>query len=347
MTTPIERRYRRLLLAYPRYYREHRGAEILTTVLEMAEDGHRPGPHLVLAGLRQRFKLPARSPLAWVAALLAAAVLGGFGAAAGTWIAWRTAAAVPSDQQVQALNAALTGMPGEAPLFPETSGQQGPSVLVLTDGAREWSAARVRDALTGAGWRIASFRESEARTQPREDTNASFPTTFGYWAATSGGLRMNGSAEVIAGKPFEDGGYYAATYRLTVWPVEPAVLRPLTVAGIVAGLLAGWLLVAALARRRLATALAAVGLAVATAPAYRFYREAHDVLVYERGAPYPVTVDGSHGGTLTLICTVAGVLAVVAAVLAARDRQALQPGWPGPVGPGQLRPGGSGRPGGA
>ena len=69
MTTRTERRYRRLLWAYPRSYRDHRGAEILTTLLEMAEDGRKPGVHLVLAGLRQRFRLPARRPLAWVAAL--------------------------------------------------------------------------------------------------------------------------------------------------------------------------------------------------------------------------------------------------------------------------------------
>ena len=70
-----ERHFQRLLRAYPRSYRDRRGAEILTTLLEMAEDGRRPGLHLVLSGLRQRFKLPAGRPLAWVAALLAAAVL--------------------------------------------------------------------------------------------------------------------------------------------------------------------------------------------------------------------------------------------------------------------------------
>jgi hypothetical protein len=45
-------RYRRLLWAYPRAYRNHRGAEMITTLMEMAEAGCRPSRgqalHLVL-----------------------------------------------------------------------------------------------------------------------------------------------------------------------------------------------------------------------------------------------------------------------------------------------------------
>jgi len=36
VSTRTERHYRRLLWAYPRSYRDHRGTEILTTLLEMA-----------------------------------------------------------------------------------------------------------------------------------------------------------------------------------------------------------------------------------------------------------------------------------------------------------------------
>lgn len=90
-----------------------------------------------------------------MAALLAAAVLGGFGATAGTWIAWRTAsAALPSDRELHALNVTLTGIPADAPLYHEMSAQQGPSVAILADGIADWSASRIRDALTGAGWRM-------------------------------------------------------------------------------------------------------------------------------------------------------------------------------------------------
>jgi hypothetical protein len=324
VTSPAERRYRRLLWAYPRSYRDHRGAEMLTTMLEMAEDGHRPGLHLVLSGLRQRFRLPARRPFVGVAALLAAVVLGGFGAAAGTWTAWRTATAVPSDAEIRALNASVTGMPAVSGLFHETSAQQGPSVLILADGTSPWSATRVRDTLTGAGWQVTSLRENQAMFAPREDSDAEFLTTNGAWTATRDGLRMHGSARTMAGTPFAAPDYY----RFTVWPAEPAALRPLTVAGAVVGLLAGWLLVAALARRRLATALAAAGFAAAALPAYRFYHETHAVLAYEYGSPYPVTVDGSHGGVVTLVCAVAGLLAVAAAAILARPRREGRAGVP-------------------
>ncbi|GAA2656871.1 hypothetical protein [Paractinoplanes durhamensis] len=324
MTTRSERHYRRLLRAYPRSYRDHRGTEILTTLLEMAEDGRRPGLHLVLSGLWQRFKLPARRPLAWVAALLAAAVLGGFGAAAGTWIAWQTAAAIPSDRKVQALNTGLTGIPGDAPLYHETSAQQGPSVAIQADGTAGWSSARIRDALTGAGWRITSFRESEGRTIPREDMTAAVPIRYGTWTATSGGLRLWGDARVLTGAPFTD----AASYNIRVWPVEPAPLRPLTIAGTVAGLLTGWLLVTALARRRLATALATGGFIAATLLAYEFYRDACEVMAYPHGSPRPGNVDTSHGGTFTLICTIIGLFAIAAAVIAARPGPAGAAGQP-------------------
>lgn len=44
--TDLERRYRRLLLAYPRWYRQRRGEEMLTTLLE----GSRPGQRRPAAG---------------------------------------------------------------------------------------------------------------------------------------------------------------------------------------------------------------------------------------------------------------------------------------------------------
>jgi hypothetical protein len=325
VTTRTERRYRRLLWAYPRSYRDHRGTEILTTLLEMAEDGRRPGLHLhlILSGLRERFRLPARRPLAWVAALLAAAVLGGFGAAAGTWTAWRTASALPSDQELHALNATLGSIPADASHHHETSAQRGPSVLIVAEGITDSSSSRVRDTLTGAGWRITSFRESDApRAAPREDMDLRLPSKFFAWTATRDGLKMEGHVWVFTGSLYTGLG----TYRFKVWPVEPAVLRPLTIAGTVAGLLAGWLLVAGLARHRLATALAAAGLAVATLPAYRFYREAYDVMAYPHGSPDPGNVPVALGATLTAICTVAGLLAIVTAAIVARPQPAVQAG---------------------
>ena len=59
----LERSYRRLLWAYPRWYRRERGVELLSTLLDAAApDQRRPtvreAVDLVLGGLRCRFALP-------------------------------------------------------------------------------------------------------------------------------------------------------------------------------------------------------------------------------------------------------------------------------------------------
>jgi hypothetical protein len=59
----LERRYRRLLVAYPAGYRERRADEIITTYLDLAAPGQvRPtladAIDLVASGLRQRFRVP-------------------------------------------------------------------------------------------------------------------------------------------------------------------------------------------------------------------------------------------------------------------------------------------------
>lgn len=81
----LELSYRRLLLAYPRFYRRERGLEILTTLMDAAEPGQtRPSRaeamYLLLIGLRYRFVPPTRvSGIAsflvalWVAVVFSAA----------------------------------------------------------------------------------------------------------------------------------------------------------------------------------------------------------------------------------------------------------------------------------
>src|SRR5690349_7655803 len=86
----LERAYRLLLRAYPGSYRRRHEREIVTTLLEMAAPGQRrPGAaevrHLIASGIRQRFRLPAKRPLVWVAAVFALLIGGGLGAAAGSW----------------------------------------------------------------------------------------------------------------------------------------------------------------------------------------------------------------------------------------------------------------------
>ena len=325
------RRYRRLLWAYPRAYRAGHGDEIVTTLLDMAEAGRgRPGPgpllHLVLCGLRQRFRLPAGRPLAWVAAVLAAVALGAFGSAAGTWLGWQAAADLPSDRELSALNAAITGMPAEADVYREPSAMKGPGAFVRADGVATFSADRVRTALAAAGWHLTSFTESAGAIRVGVSTveERSIPTANVNYAATRGDLKLVGDGSVISGEP----GLpldVRASYSTQVWPREPVAVRPLTIAGILAGAVAGWWLAAAFAYRvrrsgRLrggaATASAAAGLLAAALPVYHHYRDAYQVLVYAHGSPYPYIVDGPTDSLLVLAGTVVGLIAVGAAFLA-------------------------------
>jgi hypothetical protein len=113
----LERSYRRLLLAYPRFYRDERGLEILTTLLDAAKPGQvratlGEAAHLILSGLRFRLVPPGTAGriAAGVAALWTAVVLGGVGA----YVAWDSSSATPAainGPRVSALADALVGQP--------------------------------------------------------------------------------------------------------------------------------------------------------------------------------------------------------------------------------------------
>jgi hypothetical protein len=338
MSGQLERRYRRLLFAYPRAYRNHRGAEMVTTLLEMAEAG-RGGPgrgqalHLVLCGLRQRFRLPAGRPLSWAGALLAAVVLGAFGAAGGTWLGWQTADSVPADRALRALNAAMTGMPAPAAIYKEPSAMKGPSTTVRADGISNYSAERIRAALASAGWRITSFHERNGAILTDLEKGLAqavrIPTRELDYTATKGGLKLAGDGSVITGGA-DRGLAGQASYRTDVWPREAAAVRPLTIAGLLGGVLAGWLLAAAFAyrvrgsgrlQRWMATVLSTVAVAAAAVPAYAHYRDAYQVMVYAHGSPQPYIAYSPSEETPVLTWTVIALLAIIAAVAAARPRR--------------------------
>src|SRR5204862_5824496 len=106
----LERRYRWLLLAYPRHYRRYRCEEMLTTLLEGAAAGQKwPTPRaavgLMAGGFRCRARL-GRMPAARIGATYAAIVCAVLAGTAGAWVAWHLAAPPLPDERTAAAIAA-------------------------------------------------------------------------------------------------------------------------------------------------------------------------------------------------------------------------------------------------
>lgn len=302
-----ERTYRRLLWAYPAAYRREHGTEIVTTLLDMAEAGYgRPGRgqrlHLVACGLRQRFRIPFRRPFAVVAAVLAAVTLGALGATSGTWAGWQTAASVPSGPAMRQFVAETARYdPATVRAEPWATAMSGPVMAAVVNGRAPYSPARVRAALLADGWRITHFHEEpsgivvDTGTDPWTDA----PGTILRWRATKGGLAMSGDSLTITGGA-EYGVQGTSSQRVDVWAVDNGLVRPLAVAGLVTGLVAGWLLVAGLAgrerggpRRRTATAgLATVGFTAAVVPVVDLGQFLYRVMTYGSGFDNPHIVYG-------------------------------------------------------
>jgi len=301
-----ERQYRRILWAYPRSYRRRHGAEIVTTLLDIAEDGRgRPGVgpalHLIAWGIRQRFRLPAGRPLAWAAALLTAVALGAAGSAGGAWLGWQTAAGVPSETEARSLAGAISGGGGAA-VYPWRSAMGGPVVGTVTYGTSTWSSERIRSALAADGWRLTEYVEDGTRgvvVHPTAPDQQVVPMRMARFRAVKDGLHLQGDTSVVIG-----GAGYGVdgdlSQRFDAWAVPPRVVRPLAVAGLLAGALAGWLLAASVAYRvrrnpagvrRAATGLGVLALAGSVVPAYRLGHWVYEVMVYDTGNPDPYVVD--------------------------------------------------------
>jgi hypothetical protein len=251
----LARRYRRLLWAYPGWYRRVHGGDMLTALLDAAAAGRRgEGWRLVLDGLRCRLRVRGL-----VAALLAGFLsLGGAGAfaAAAGWIAWQ-AAASPWPTVAQATAAAgpvlLAGAPVTVTRYDDVMGGSASAVDHVLEpvlGVPEWepggvrfgylrppaadpaaSRAAVRSRLENAGWRTSVIRDR----------------VIGERA----GLRITVST---AGRDTLSEDYVVAVY-----PTPPVVAYRLGAAAALVGALVGWLVAASLVaghRRRIPAARA-------------------------------------------------------------------------------------------
>ncbi|MEJ3749423.1 hypothetical protein WEI85_39950 [Actinomycetes bacterium KLBMP 9797] len=147
MAAPLARRYRRLLLAYPRAYRRARGDELLGALLDAAPPGRtrptaREVADLIRHGLRTRLGRPAsRTVVVW--AVLTAVISGVFTAAFATRAAWETARPLPRAAETRAMLAEI--LPGHEFAHLEDA----PAMFLVYGQPLGWHAAR--DLLLGDG----------------------------------------------------------------------------------------------------------------------------------------------------------------------------------------------------
>ncbi|BBH70793.1 hypothetical protein ACTI_74780 [Actinoplanes sp. OR16] len=326
----IERHYRLLLLAHSGPYRRRHGTEIVTTLMEMADPGRRrPSAaeswDLIAGGLRQRFRLP-RRPLVLLTAVLVMVATGVLGAAAGSWAGGRTFAPLPGQAEVQRLLG--PGLGQDMPLRRMSTSDHADEYLLLsTPTARrpgadpERIATAVRDRITAAGWTVTSFAVAPAYENP-ENAEPGTHFTAAHLQATRDGVIVHGRVDY----QYADGQLYLGGFSATMFAQRTAAYLPLTIAGGILGLLAGWLLAAAGAyrlrssspgRRRTVAVLTGAALVLAVAPVFAVVRQAIELAIHLGDTRFPVFVlhaavragSSADGQPTWLIpaCTVAAV----------------------------------------
>lgn len=331
----LSRRYRRLLLAYPRWHRRRHGADMLTTMLDAAADDGggraatvRDAATLVLDGLRCRLRV--RGAAARLLAAALAVVGAGVVAAAAGWCVWQVSAAPwPSVDDAVALAAPV--VPPEPPVSVSRRDTPfGPwlterdSVLLALLGSPEQRAGGVRlsylrppvvdraarfdlvsDRLRADGWRTSSAN--------------------GWLVADRDGLRV---AVTFAG--FDE---RADEMIVAVRPTPPRSAQVLAGTGAALGALLGWVAAAAaIARcrhgqpsRRIGAAALATAGALGSLPAgllNLIATAAPDVLTREGPAPPWV----GYGFVLARPAAAIGVTLLVAAYFLSTDRRTAPPG---------------------
>ena len=240
MTTPLERRYRRLLRAYPAAYRRRHGDELLTTLLDAAgPDRVRPSRRdvvdLVRGGLRQRFRLPVgKAPVA--VAVFAAFAFGALGAGTGSFLGWCTTPPLRVDASAAQIAGLAVGEP-YAGGFSRDNRWQNRAVTIQAVDPRYiagWTSAAAADRFAAAGWTVE-------------------PAGGSAFIASRGAVRARvagpGPAAPAPGGAVTGPGPAAEPVDVVIWPVVPAAVPIGVAAGWLAGAAGGWLLVAWLAYR--------------------------------------------------------------------------------------------------
>lgn len=242
--------YRWLLLAYPRPYRQERGLEILTTLMDAAESGRRsPSARdaldIVLSGLRFRFS-PARGWFHWAAVAVASAFIGMLLANIAGALAWKASPTMPHPGQAASLQPAallhetvdrpagmldhnylLKGTPPQQEGW--TGGQPAPSYIeqVYRPETLDPAMLGLYERMPRDGWQVGELVEWES-------------SGYVFWASRDGtivrvrGLRLDGASPSIT---------------VHTHLAEPRLVTPVATAAFVLGAFAAWLMACGLSRR--------------------------------------------------------------------------------------------------
>ncbi|SNY38400.1 hypothetical protein [Paractinoplanes atraurantiacus] len=213
--------YRALLAAYPARLRRKHGPELIETLLEMTAPGATPTRadqrRLVLDGLRERFRPPVRRPLALIAVIASLLVGGALGAAAGSWLGTLAYASLPQPTML----GFATGSVADHYVW-------GESRLATATDPRQ-ATEQTRQKLATEGWATGPIVTGDGSDGILANV---------HFAAEADGVHLNVYAYPSLG-----------TITIAGWPARPASYVPLTIAGTLLGLLAGWLAGVALAHR--------------------------------------------------------------------------------------------------
>ncbi|BCJ59730.1 hypothetical protein [Micromonospora endophytica] len=242
----LERGYRRLLLAFPRRHRHRHGTELVTTLLEMAEPGQRrprltEALHLVGSGLRLRFRLPAGRPIMALAALLTALVVGGFGAAAGSWLGAQTFADLP-DEAAMARLTQQAGGTSEPSHYRISTNWHAEWAQTTSSAAAGWDAEQVRQRFADGGWSVSALTPVSGKrfTLQEDGTEVETPLSGARFTAEANGLLLDVRGYI--------GGDFGSVH-VDAGPARTAAFLPIVIVGTVLGLVVGWLIAAAVAYR--------------------------------------------------------------------------------------------------
>ncbi|HZE40459.1 MAG TPA: hypothetical protein VE172_16785 [Stackebrandtia sp.] len=246
----LEKRLRRLLSAYPHWYRRARGDEMVATIVEASgSDQDRPTRRqrrdLLVGGLRCRLRIRGGRG-AVVLAVVAALMFGVVGAWAGAWAGWQTATPLPGEAasrdfvhdvlpdpkvsktvRVGALFSYDTDYTGGSTdpawataLFGGDDYVAGGDLVTIdvTQMHNPWNdtMADLTDRLRARGWQV----DAHSRYQP--------PTL----TAHRDGLVLEVSSVVDTTN---------SIHELSITRAQPAAVAPLVILGFLLGALCGWL----------------------------------------------------------------------------------------------------------